>query len=323
MKTKENYNTKLTDTQRIRTLAFGRETEILRAVAGISEDILDGKHHSCPHPDCSDGGGKDRFRHMIERHAGAVICNQCFNKNNGDFIAAVMWMRGCTFPEALNLIGDYLGYNGLSTGRNQASGSRFQAVSSQARPKVKATNVRAGSVSDRSNDRRLVRTIPYEYLNGAGDYHVLIERLEFDDGSKSFRQFHWDIEQRKYVIGTKGVIAVPFDAPSFKEASIIYWTEGEKAATVLDQVMENRKPEICCSCNWGGSNQFSPELVPWFIGKEVVIFEDNDQPGRKYVRRVASAIFGTAKSAKVVSFPESPEKYDIADWIMEESEVAA
>ena len=117
--------------------------------------------------------------------------------------------------------------------------------------------------------------------------------------------------------------AVPWDAPSFKEASIIYWTEGEKAATTLSRVMEGRKPEVCCSCNWGGSKNFPSELVTWFGGKEVVIFADNDLPGRDYANKVASAITGTAKNVKVVSFPDYPEKYDIADWIKEESEAVA
>ena len=308
MKDKGNYTRKTLDAQRIKAASSGREAEILQAVAGIESERLDGKHHACPK--C---GGTDRFRHMIERQAGVVHCNQCFNEGNGDFIAAVMWMRDVTFPEALQIIDDYLG--GSIT---NVPVSRFQAASSQVRPKVKESKPKAEKPI-----RRLLRTIPYEYLNGVGDYHVLIERLEFDDGSKSFRQSHWDIEQRKYVIGTKGVIAVPFDAPSFKEASIIYWAEGEKAAMSLAGVMEGRKPDVCCSCNWGGSKNFPPELVPWFVGKDVVIFEDNDEPGRAYARKVATAITGTAKSVKIVSFPTSPEKYDIADWITEESEVTA
>ena len=41
--------------------AKGRAVDILRDVAGISADILDGDHHPCPK--C---GGKDRFR-LIDR----------------------------------------------------------------------------------------------------------------------------------------------------------------------------------------------------------------------------------------------------------------
>jgi DNA primase len=42
------------------------------------------------------------------------------------------------------------------------------------------------------------------------------------------------------------------------------------------------------------------ELIPWFVGKEVVVFADNDSPGETYSRRVAAAIYGVAKSVKIV-----------------------
>ena len=81
----------------------GREVDILRDVAGIPSDVLDGKHHPCPK--C---GGKDRFR-MIDAEAGAVYCNQCFKTGNGDFISAIRWMTGCTTSEAMDKVCDQYG----------------------------------------------------------------------------------------------------------------------------------------------------------------------------------------------------------------------
>lgn len=78
----------------------GREVDILRDVAGIPSDVLDGKHHPCPK--C---GGKDRFR-MIDAESGAVYCNQCFRTGNGDFISAIRWMTGCTTSEAMDRVCD-------------------------------------------------------------------------------------------------------------------------------------------------------------------------------------------------------------------------
>lgn len=89
--------------EEIKRTATGRELDILRDVAGIPAELLDGRNHPCPR--C---GGSDRFR-MIDRGRGAVFCNQCFDKRNGDFIAAVMWMKDCSFPQALERTGQYLG----------------------------------------------------------------------------------------------------------------------------------------------------------------------------------------------------------------------
>ena len=283
---KHYLNTEYTPLQRVQIAAFGKELEVLQRVGGIDGELLDGKHHPCPK--C---GGRDRFS-LIDKSKGAVLCRHCFYEKNGDFIAAVQWMRDCTFPEALQLIADYLGLD---------NGNRPYQKSEARSPK--------------SDKPKQLRTIPFEYVNGVGDCHVLVERLEFADGAKTFRQSHWDAEQQRYVSGTKGIIAIPFDAPSFKEATTIYWSEGEKKTVALSHVMQDHKPEICCSCNWGGSKNFPKELVTWFHGKDVVIFADNDEPGVKYARRVAAAIMGTAKSVKIVSFQDYAAKFDIADWL--------
>jgi hypothetical protein len=96
------------DITEVKEAAQGRELEILAQVAGIPHDVLDGRHHACPR--C---GGVDRFR-LLDKKAGAVYCNQCFDKHNGDFLSAVQHFRGTTFPESLKLCADHLGvqYNG-------------------------------------------------------------------------------------------------------------------------------------------------------------------------------------------------------------------
>ena len=87
----------------------GRAIDVLRDVAGIPQELLDGRHHPCSSPKCaSDLGGDDRFR-LIDSARGAVLCNQCFSEKNGDAISAVMHFREVRLPEALALIGEYLG----------------------------------------------------------------------------------------------------------------------------------------------------------------------------------------------------------------------
>ena len=299
------------DVQAVKSAASGRELEILRHVGGIDAELLDGRHHPCPK--C---GGHDRFS-LIDAKAGAVLCRHCFYENNGDVIAAVQWIRDCTFPETLLLIAEYLGMNPVG-------GNRVAIPAKVVRPVVKAANV--GSVPKTNVKPKLLRIIKYEYLNGVGDYHVLVKRCEYDNGEKPSIPYRWDIEQRRYIKGIKGhnVVAVPYDAPSFKEASTIFWTEGEKAAAYLAHVMRDCKPKICCSCNWGGANNFPRELVAWFHGKDVIVFADNDEAGAGYANRVATAITGIAKSVKIVSFPNFTTGFDIADWVLlDESEATA
>ena len=91
----------LYDVEELKRTAAGRWVEIL-AAAGVPSGCLDGRHHPCPK--C---GGRDRFR-LIDEDAGALFCNHCFDKNNGDGIAAAQWWLECDFIEAVNRIGEYL-----------------------------------------------------------------------------------------------------------------------------------------------------------------------------------------------------------------------
>jgi hypothetical protein len=61
------------------------------------------------HGPCPACGGKDRFRFDDEDGRGTWFCNQCTPKA-GDGFALVQNVRGCDFPEALQLVTDALGY---------------------------------------------------------------------------------------------------------------------------------------------------------------------------------------------------------------------
>ena len=93
----------------VKAAASGRWLEILTSVAGIPSELLDGKGHPCPK--C---GGTDRFS-LIDETAGAVLCRKCFAKQNGDGLAAVVWMCGCDFPEAIRKVADFLGISAATT----------------------------------------------------------------------------------------------------------------------------------------------------------------------------------------------------------------
>lgn len=103
------------DVDLVRSSASGRWLEILQSLAGIPLGILDGNHHPCPR--C---GGSDRFR-LVDRSAGAVICNQCFSSRNGDGFAALQWMTGVEFLAAVGQVAQYLGIeaNGNGSAANQ------------------------------------------------------------------------------------------------------------------------------------------------------------------------------------------------------------
>ncbi len=100
----------------VKAAARCRWVDILSVVAGIDTPLLDGRNHPCPK--C---GGRDRFR-MVDVADGAVFCNQCFNRANGDGLAAVAWMLSIEFDPAVRAVARYIGHdsNGHVNGKLQS-----------------------------------------------------------------------------------------------------------------------------------------------------------------------------------------------------------
>jgi hypothetical protein len=70
---------------------------------------------------------------------------------------------------------------------------------------------------------------------------------------------------------------------------------------------------ITATCNVGGAGKWLEAYAPIFQGKDVIIFPDNDPPGRKHGDAILKSLSETANSIKVVLMPE-PYK-DLTDFI--------
>lgn len=86
----------------VRAVAHARGREVLLA-AGLGRGLLVRRHAPCPK--C---GGRDRFR-VADADVGRLFCNRCFDKRNGDVSAAVGWLLGLTFPDAVRCVADVIG----------------------------------------------------------------------------------------------------------------------------------------------------------------------------------------------------------------------
>ncbi len=110
--TKRKKRTHKLDAGQVKQIASGRWIDILADVGGIPREVLDGRHHPCPQ--C---GGRDRFR-FIDDSVGAVMCNQCLDKNNGDGFSALQWSLGIDFQETLAKVADFLGIKSTNGSSN-------------------------------------------------------------------------------------------------------------------------------------------------------------------------------------------------------------
>lgn len=106
----------------------------------------------------------------------------------------------------------------------------------------------------------------------------------------------------------------PYDNLS---ASELYIFEGEMDAMLACSL---GFPAIT---NTTGAGTFFPEWAEALRGKSVVICYDNDLAGRDGATKAARALFGRAKSVKVIALPGLEEKQDFTDYIMTHGHTAA
>lgn len=269
--------------EQIKCAGSGREIDILRDVAGIPDEILRQPKRERPCPKC---GGNTRCR-LIDPDAGAMFCSHCFDRDNGDYIAAVRHFREVDFMEALRLIGEYLDIEPTSN------------------PSGTATS---GKTAKETTPKQLVGTWVYTDQANVGLYRV--KRYEWVENGKRYKKFFQErFTDGQWTVGLKGVEPVPYNWPSITERSNdpVYIVEGEKCCDVLSGF------GFLATTASGGSNS-KLDWSKFLFGRKIVIFPDNDKPGFEYALHIADQLHGS-NEVKVVFLPEIAHKDDVADWI--------
>jgi AAA domain/CHC2 zinc finger len=106
--------------------------------------------------------------------------------------------------------------------------------------------------------------------------------------------------------------------PEVLVANEIFICEGEKDADnvrLLDLANRDKAVFVAATTNFDGAGKWRDEYSIYFAGKKVVIFPDNDEPGRKHAERVARSLFPYALGIKIVNLPGLAEKGDVSDFL--------
>jgi hypothetical protein len=151
----------------------------------------------------------------------------------------------------------------------------------------------------------------YEYVSPDGT--VLFEKQRHEP--KCFTQRAPD-GHGKWRYSLDGVRKVLYRLPDVMAAQVVFVAEGEKdveSLRALDLDFAGRK--IAATCNFDGAGKWKDEYSPFFAGKRVVIFADNDEPGRLHAQTVAKSASVYAESVKIVELPGLAEKGDVSDFL--------
>ena len=95
----------------------------------------------------------------------------------------------------------------------------------------------------------------------------------------------------------------------------IYIVENEKDADIFEQF----KMIAVCTYNGAGSGHFPRSVVPYFAGKNIVIFHANNDVSKQFAQEEASLVNPVATSVKVIDLSEiweiMPEQATIGDYL--------
>jgi RecA-family ATPase len=151
------------------------------------------------------------------------------------------------------------------------------------------------------NKRRIVAK--YDYTDAAGVLLYQVLRLE----PKGFRQrrsdgnggWIWELDERRVIYRWPELL-------KYRDGTV-FICEGEKDADRVTTLGH------CTTCVAAG--KWTEECVTALAGRDVIILEDNDDAGRAKALAAARALHGTAKTIRIVSLPDLPEKGDVSDWL--------
>ena len=302
------------DVASVKRAARNRWPEILSRLGGIPQDILDGKHHPCPK--C---GGVDRFRFTNRNGDGSLLCNQCFNKGNGDGISALEWLTGQGFGDTIKRLAEYLGIqpsqNGHANGQPKAKKKGGGAVYATLEAAIKV-GILPGLTHDYPGEPKphVVRTDRYD------TFVVLRFDLPTPPGKKqdkTFRPVHsiklsdgrtawrWGYPEGKRPLFRRKELAEAIDT------SLVVVCAGEKATEVAVKL-----GLVTTTCAGGERAVDQTDWGPAAAFDEVVVSIDNDPTGQDFGFLATQQMQQVKPDlpVKILLLPDLPPKGDIVEW---------
>jgi len=320
------------DVEALKQRAAGRWPEILEAVGGIPREFLHFDQKEGPCPKCK---GNTRFR-GIDEAAGALFCSHCFNKNNGDGIAALQWYTGKPFKEVLVMLADHLGVQG-SNGRARRKPKKaadeatltkgIKAVDhtdqildvllgkyGEVKPPISAQGIKqCGGKLATWYGHRCIRLDGREPIDNRTFTAVVLLRLD----GKVFPAFK-DLSERK-THTTKGSVNSWIVSGDVAAAETILDVEG--ITDLLAVVSAGLPPGWVAVTNTAGAKARGNLPRPWAKGKKITVAGDADEPGQEGMKRSAAAYHQAGASEVLLGqllYEVVPDRgKDLRDWVNE------
>lgn len=155
------------------------------------------------------------------------------------------------------------------------------------------------------------KVIEHKYLDRDNNLLCSVLRIEYDNGDKTFRPRLTTGEYKMPIVRPL------YNIPKIVNEDTVVFVEGEKCVDALTS------KNIPSASAMGGSNT-SMEKTDWSVleGKNLIIWPDNDEAGKKYATKLSHFLNNKCASIKVVDIPDQkPRGWDVADAIEENFDI--
>jgi len=152
----------------------------------------------------------------------------------------------------------------------------------------------------------------WDYLNADGSYLYTVIRFEDAAGKKEIRPYNKKTNSHKGHPKPRPL----YNLPGIAESSVVIIVEGEKCAQALINAGHCATTAMMGAMTPAHHTDWSP-----LKDREVLIWPDNDEPGKKYAMNSAEAAMAAGASCcAVLVLPEGlPEGWDAADALADDS----
>ena len=258
----------------------------------------------CPFPERHNNGDAHPSLHI---HKQRVTCHsqQCFKGD--DVFGVVMKADEVGLAEAKRIV---TGNSVIPPGPQHPPEQQIRS------PAPAAVPTQESSSTDTPPKRSEAARFEFVYTDATREDTLMVRRIEYDDGSKTFTQFIPEGTGGWRPGGIKGGDAPLYRLPELRDGDDpIVVVEGEKKCDAL------RGLGYTVTTCAGGAGKFTKAHAACLKGREVVVWGDNDTPGQEHAEKVCTQLVGSATSVRCVKPPEDlAAKGDVQDMLEEHRE---
>lgn len=263
-------------------------------------------------------------------------CDFATDDRGGDLVSLVSYIKGCRQSDAASFIADVLNLGGTTGNLGNAS-IRSSAIKNfqaglpvpvqfvKKEPREHTDEWRAASYSstealpDLRHSKLGLPTHYYLYRDNGGGVRTIVCRFESTtDGkkNKTIRQLSYGTLGGQLGWHWKGpgeILLYKLDEIDGNPNKVIILVEGEKAVEAAQKLF----PECLATTTLQGAKSVTKVDFAPLRGRTVIAWPDNDDIGKEYIKKAASALYKVDATVKEIDLSffgaELPNKWDAAD----------